>query len=219
MKTRIALLALLAALCVAPPSRAQTPSIVELNPFGGYLFGGTFNRGSNSLFNTKVDVDDHATYGGRLGFPVTPLFEIELQYSRTSTALVTPDGGTLFGPGPQRLGDLDIDYYLGYATFNLGHNRRIVPYLTVGAGAARLDPRVEGTTASADNRFTASAGGGLKMMFNEHFGLRFDGRYYATRLNKNDGDDGQCDIFFVDCNNNRDWLKNGDVNGGFVFAF
>ena len=219
MKIRIALLAMLVAFCVPPPSRAQTRNIAELNPFGGYLFGGEFDRGSNSLFDMKVDVDDHATYGGRFGFPVTPLFEIEFQYSRTSTAFVTSDGGTLFGPGPQRLGDLDIDYFLGYATFNLGYNWRIVPYLTVGAGAARLDPRVEGSTASAENRFTASGGGGVKMMFNEHFGLRFDGRYYTTRLNNNDSDDGHCDIFFDDCYNNSDWLVNGDINGGFVFAF
>jgi hypothetical protein len=219
MKTRIALLAILAALCVVPPARAQTRKIAELNPFVGYLFGGAFDRGSNALFNTKVDVEDHTTYGARFGFPVTSLVEIEFEYSRTSTAFVTPDGGTLFGPGPQRLGDLDIDYYLGYATFNFGHNWRIVPYATVGAGVARLDPRVEGSIASAEHRFTASAGGGVKMMFNEHFGLRFDGRHYVTLLDKNDSNDGPCDNPFDDCHNNRDWLLNLDLNGGFVFAF
>ena len=117
------------------------------------------------------------------------------------------------------MGDLDIDYYLAYGTFNFGHNRRIVPYVTLGAGAARLDPKVTGTTASAENKFTASLGVGVKTMFNPHFGLRFDGRYYATRLNNNNDDrnNRRCDSFSDRCDN--DWLTNGDVNGGFVFAF
>lgn len=219
MKIRIATFAMLAALCIAPPSHAQTRNTVELNPFGGYLFGGEFDSGSNSLFNTQVDVDDHATYGMRFGFPVTALLEVEFQYSRTCTAFVTSDGGTLFGPGPRELGDLDIDYYLGYVTFNFGHNPRIVPYATAGMGATRLDPRVEGSPADAEHRFTASLGGGVRLMFNEHFGLRLDGRNYVTLLNTNDGNDGDCDDIFDDCYDHPDWLMNVDINGGFVFAF
>ena len=221
MKTRIASLFLLVLILSAAAASAQSQSspTVEINPFGGYLFGGKFSRGTNVLFTSDVDVDDHATFGGRIGFNVTRSFELELQYSRAETFFTTHDGGQLFGEGARRLGRLDIDYYLGYLTFNFGHNRRITPYFSLGAGAARLDPHVSGSSASSENKFTASAAVGLKTMFTPNFGMRFDGRYYGTRLrNRNDG--GRCDSFFDDCNSDRrDWLTNGDVNGGFVFAF
>lgn len=217
MKTRIAILAL-AVLAAAPFVSAQERINVELNPFGGYLFGGKFARGTNVLFTNDVDVDDHVTYGGRLGFFVTRSFELEFQYSRTETHFVTRDGGQLFGPGSRRLGDLDIDYYLGYMTFNFGHNRRVIPYVTLGAGGARLKPTVANANVDSENKFTASIGAGLKTMFNRNVGLRFDGRYYGTRLRNRDND--RCDNFFDNCNSDRrDWLTNGDVTGGLVIAF
>ncbi|MDQ2869426.1 MAG: porin family protein [Acidobacteriota bacterium] len=224
MKTRIASLFVLVLIISAATGLAQSRSnVVEINPFGGYLFGGKFSRGTNALFTSDVDVDDHATFGGRIGFLVTRSFELELQYSRTETFFVTHDGGALFGPGSRRLGDLDIDYYLGYMTFNFGHNPRLTPYVSLGAGAARLDPHVAGSSAGSENKFTASAAVGLKTMFTPNFGMRFDGRYYGTRVrngNDRNGRNGRCDSFFDDCNSDRrDWLTNGDVNGGFVFAF
>ncbi len=221
MKTRILSLVVLAALLSASEVFAQTRNTVEINPFGGYLFGGTFERGSNSIFDTSVDVDDHATYGGRLGFFVSRAFEIELQYSRTETHFVSHDRGELFGSGNQRLGDLNIDYFLAYGTYNFGHNPRITPYITLGAGGARLDPRVPSTPTSAETKFTASLGAGVKTMFTPHFGMRFDARYYATHLHDHNNDNGRrCDDFWNDCNDSRrDWLTNADVNGGFVFAF
>lgn len=220
MKTRIALLGFAVSLLLVSAASAQERrNSIEINPFGGYLFGGKFSSGTNALFASDVDVDDHVTYGGRLGFHVTRSFELELQYSRTETAFVTHGGGgDLFGPGSQRLGGLDIDYYLGYMTFNFGHSPRIVPYVSLGAGSARLDPHVTGSSAKKENKFTASVAAGVRTMFNPHFGLRFDGRYYATRLRSSD--DGRCDSFRDSCDTRRrDWLTNGDVNGGLVFAF
>jgi len=225
MKTRVLALSLAASLAAAASATAQIrQGTVEINPFAGYLFGGTFHRGSNALFTSSVDVEDHFTFGGRLGFNITNLFEPEFQYSRTETAFVSRDNDGVFGGGHnQRLGDLDIDYYLGYLTFNFGH-RRVVPYFTMGAGAAHLKPRVQDTRASADTRFTASAGAGLKVFATPHFGLRFDGRAYTTSLGdrRRDNCDGFsdrcCDTFSDRCSD-RHWLTNGDLTGGFVIAF
>jgi hypothetical protein len=192
---------------------------VEISPYAGYLFGGEFARGSTSLFNFKVQADDDATYGIRLGYNVTDSFEMEFQASRTDTAFVSDDSHDLFGSDQETFGDLTIDYYMGYGTFNFGH-RRAVPYITVGAGVARLDPDVPGTRARRDTRFTGSLGIGVKAFVNPHFGFRFDGRGYATSLGNRNNDDFGCDDFFRDCNSDRnEWLTNGEISGGLIFAF
>ena len=189
---------------------------VEISPFAGYLFGGEFSRGSNDLFDFRVEADDDVTYGIRLGFNLTDNFEMEFQASRTESAFVSDDD-VLFGGNGNSFGDLTIDYFLGYATFNFGHGRA-VPYFTIGAGVANLDPDVPGTSAQSDTRFTGSLGAGVKVFVNPHFGFRFDGRGYATSLGDNNNNFGCDDEFFDDCNNN-DWLTNGEISGGLIFAF
>ncbi|HJW14310.1 MAG TPA: outer membrane beta-barrel protein [Thermoanaerobaculia bacterium] len=224
MKPRTFFLPLLMLLAFAPVCFAQIRAgTVEINPFGGYFFGGRFPAGSNGLFTSKVDIDDHATYGGRIGWNITSLFEAEAQFSRTDTHFVSPGGDVLFGSAGTRLGDLTIDYTLGYVTFNFGH-RRVVPYVTFGMGAARLDPdvcRVRPSPCSnpgTDWRYTASAGGGIKTFVTPHFGFRLDGRYYGTLLRSDDCDSTRgCDRNHD--HNRNDWLSNGDINGGLIFAF
>lgn len=192
---------------------------VEISPYAGYLFGGEFARGTTSLFNFKVDADDDATYGIRVGYNLTDNFEMEFQASRTETAFVSDDSDELFGSDQPELGDLTIDYFMGYGTFNFGH-RRAVPYITLGAGVARLDPDVPGTAARRDTRFTGSLGIGVKAFVNPHFGFRFDGRGYATSLGDRDDDRFGCDDFFDDCSSDRkEWLTNGEISAGLLFAF
>jgi len=61
-------------------------------------------------------------------------------------------------------------------------------------------------------RYTASAGGGIKIFLNPHFALRFDGRSYSTYLS----DHALCGPDF--CTNNT-WVTNFVANGGLIFAF
>jgi hypothetical protein len=191
---------------------------VEISPYAGYLFGGEFARGTTDLFDVRVEADDDATYGIRLGYNLTDNFEMEFQASRTESAFVSDDDNDLFGTDGETFGDLTIDYYMGYGTFNFGH-RRAVPYITVGAGVARLDPDIPGTNARRDTRFTGSLGIGVKAFVNPHFGFRFDGRGYATSLGDRDDDRFGCrDDFFDDCDNNE-WLTNGEISAGLIFAF
>jgi opacity protein-like surface antigen len=220
MKLRVCIFVIIAAATAAATSAQVREGTVEISPFAGYLFGGEFARGTTSLFDVRVDVDDEATYGIRLGYNITDNFEIEAQASHTETAFVTDDD-ELFGDEGDDLGDLDIDYFLGYMTFNFGH-RRAVPYVTVGAGVARLDPDIPFSDARRDTRFTGSLGVGVKAFVNPHFGLRFDGRGYATSLGDRDRDDRffcDDDDFFDDCDDDREWLTNGEISFGLVFAF
>ena len=216
MKVRALSLAVAAAAMLsASPLCAQVrQGTVEIEPFAGYLFGGRFSRGTTDLFPYSVDVADEPTYGGRVGFNVTSLFEVEFQYSQTETEFEATNGGGIFGPGATRLGDLKIQYFLGYTTFNFGHGR-FVPYVTVGAGAATLTPEVAGVNTSSDTRFTASLGGGLKAFFTPHFGLRFDGRAYTTSLG--DRNYSSCDYYYGCSTSN--WLTNGTATGGILIAF
>ncbi len=217
MKLRIPSLAAAALLASGALFAQVREGTVEIEPFAGYLWGGSFPPGSNAIFPFEVDVDDDLTYGGRIGYNVTSLFEIEAMFQRTDTNFVTGSGsGPVFGGDDEEvLGGLDIDYWMGYATFNFGHGRA-VPYVTFGAGVAVLDPDVPDVDASSDTRFTASIGGGVKIFFTPHFGMKFDGRYFGTLLNDRnfcDEFDGCC------CGGDTNWLSNGSATGGLVFAF
>jgi len=216
MKTRLTLPLLAAAaisLVGAPAAHAQIRSeTVEISPFYGRFFGGDFPRGSNSLFSQRVDADDANTYGVRLGYNFTEAMEFEVQASRTDTHFVTHDSGDVFGPGGERLGDLRVDYLLGYGTFNFGH-RRVVPYVTLGAGVCGLHPSATAEASHDTTRFTGSLGAGVKVFLQPHFGLRFDARGYSTYLNRDDTcrHDDRC--------NDTHWLTNGELSGGLILAF
>ena len=220
MKFRVLLVLALAAGVSTVALGQIREGTVEISPYAGCLFGGEFARGSTSLFDVRVEADDDATYGVRLGYNMTDTVEMEFQASRTKTAFVTDDDHDLFGSNGQSLGDLTIDYYMGYGTFNFGH-RRAVPYITIGAGVARLDPDVPGTNARSDTRFTGSLGIGVKAFVNPHFGFRFDGRGYATSLGNRDRNDRRfgCDNDFFDNCDENEWLTNGEISAGLLFAF
>jgi hypothetical protein len=214
MRLRILGIAAAVSVCAASSLFGQLrQGTFEIEPFAGYLWGGTFDRGTTAIFDHDVDVEDHFTFGGRVGYNITSLFEVEAMYQRTETNFVTgSDGGPVFGGGGDvRLGRLNIDYWMGYATFNFGHGRA-VPYFSIGMGAAHLNPDVPGVVAQSDTRYTTSAAAGVKVFFTPHFGMRFDGRYFGTLLDHDHNHD-HC------CSNGSDWLSNGSATGGLLFAF
>jgi opacity protein-like surface antigen len=222
MKTR-ALVFAFAGLALAAAATAQVrDGTFEISPFGGYLFGGQFERGTTALFAFDVETDDDFTYGARFGYNLNSNFELELQLSHTETEFVPDVGDRLFGPDDdESLGDLDLDYLLGSMVFNFGRGR-VVPYVSMGGGVAILDPKISGT--DEEIRFTATLGGGVKTFFTPHFGLRFDGRGYATSLGESDRDDDffcdDDDFFDDDCDSDREeWLTTAEVSFGFIFAF
>jgi len=211
MKIRIACLALLLASAAAAARGQIRAGTVEINPYAGYLFGGNFGDAVIEFTNNRVGVDDDPIYGGRLGFNVSSLFELEFEYGYDKTGLVL-DNDTSFVP-PVGFGDLTIQYFMGYATFNFGYGR-LVPYFTIGGGAANLKPEIPDIETVSDTRFTAGIGGGIKYFFDPHFGLRIDGRAYSTYL----GDTTVlCGPYYYCPESN--WLTNFSANGGLIIAF
>ncbi len=211
MKIRIAFLAVALA-AAAASARAQIRSgTIEINPYAGYLFGGNFGDAQVEFTPYRVGIDDDLIYGGRIGYNATSLLEFEFEYGYDKTQLHL-DSNTNFSPDVT-IGDIRLQYYMGYATFNFGHSR-LVPYFTIGGGAANLKPEITGVDTVSDTRFTAGFGGGIKYFFDPHFALRFDGRAYSTYL----GDTTYlCGPYYTCTQSN--WLTNGSVNGGLIVAF
>jgi hypothetical protein len=203
------LLAAVAVIGLSVPSSAQTPEPVEVSPFAGYFLGGTiFDEhlpgAQNSSFSNDV------TYGLRIGWNATPHIEPEFQWSRTETEISPSHPGNP---------SLNIDYFLGGASYNFGSGATR-PYVSVDFGAARIDA----IDVVPDTLFTISIGAGIKHFFTPHFGLRLDARGYTSMTNANLK--RVCTTFSgqvagpvepIPCA--HDWLLNGDVTGGLVIAF
>lgn len=232
MKLRIVTLVLVLSPLAASLSAQVRSGTVEISPFYGYLFGGTLPGGSTSQFSNRVDVADHDTYGVGIGYFVNSTIEIEGRWAHTDTGFVDgqhSNGSSHHnGDGP-RVANLKIDYLLGYATLNFGH-ARWVPYVTVGMGAALLDPGTRHdifcvlslnpgppcNDPASFARYTAALGGGVKFYANRHIGFRLDGRGYATYLSS-DGDCNNSSHHSDHCTTN--WLGNVETSGGLVISF
>ena len=213
MKSRVTLLVFAFALACVPAFAQLRAGTVEINPFAGYLFGGElthFHDEFDDFDHNEIDIADDWNYGGRIGYNFTSLFQLEAEYSRTETNFVLRSHNF----EDQEFGDLRLEYFLGYATFNFGHSR-VVPFFTIGAGGANLAPTLPGTRAESEVRFTTAAGGGVKVFVCPWFGFRFDGRFYSTFL----GDDSRVYCDSDGFCHTRDWLPNFTATGGFIFAF
>ncbi len=186
----------------------QRNEMFELTGFGGYRYGGTLYADRTDLFNIDLDVASAPDFGASLGIPLggTPL-KLELMVSRQNTHLTAGSG--LFEPN-ERVADFDVTYYHGGIQVPFGESRAAVPFVILSAGVANLDPHIEGV--SAENRFSASAGIGVKVPFNRNVGLRLEARGYFTSL----GRDDRCDRCYYD--NNHD-LYQGETNAGLVISF
>lgn len=215
MKSRILTIALALVACAGTATAQLRSGTVELNGFAGYLFGGGLGRGPadvNVSYPYHVDIDDDLNYGGRLGYNFNSLFELEFEYARTGTSLeLNPDRGNL--PNVD-FGNLTIQYFMGYLTFNFGHGR-LVPYFTLGGGVGDFKSTVAGLELTrSKSRGTAAIGGGVKYFFNPHFGVRGDGRFYSSYLGS---ETIVCGPYYTCTQSN--WVTNFVANGGIVIAF
>lgn len=205
---------LLAAL--AAPVAAQGTR-VELTPYGGWRWGGELEAGDNVLFDEDVDVDDSATYGVRLDVALTDSLQVEVLASRQSTRFTTGDDA-LFGRNRGLL-DVDLDTLQAGLLFQGGRGQ-VHPFGVVTVGVTRLDP--EGNFVDSDERLSASAGGGVKVMVSRNVGFRFEGRWYWVDTEDDTRDDD--DDWWDDDRWDDDWdwdgdLYQGEVTVGVVMAF
>jgi hypothetical protein len=193
------------------PRYSDTPSAhaFEITPFVGYRWGGTIFGNQTFLFNRDVDVASSANFGANFAMPLgTSGLKLELMANRQSSDLEV--GGRLFEPD-NRVAGMDVTYLHAGLQIPFARSRNATPYFIVSGGLASLNPDIAGV--STENRFSGSAGLGVKVPMSRALSVRFEGRGYYTSLDSGNDDCLFCDYFF-----NRDFTQ-GEVNMGLVFSF
>jgi hypothetical protein len=219
--TRITVLALVAAAAVAAlaaaPAAAQgyDGHRFELTPHVGYRWGGEITGDDNVLFETDLEVNDGEAFGLTFDIPLSSNFQLELLAQRQDTELGFDEG--LFG-GSFDVADITVDYYhVGFVAQTTDND--VVPFFVISAGVTRLDPDVP--EADTEERFSMGLGGGVKIFFSEHVGMRFEGRGFFTVIDDYDSgcfDDDDCcgcDDYYDD----GTYLTQGQASAGLIFAW
>jgi len=164
-------------LLIGAATVAQAQSI-EVTPFFGYRGGGEINSDTLNPYG-DVEIDDSASYGLIIGFPISPWALIELEADFQNSDLVQKGGDFL--PG-SKIGEIDVNYYhVGFVFQSPGP--RIQGFGVFTLGASLIDPNLEGLTS--ETKFSTSFGGGIKLNFNQNLGLRLEGRGFYTLLDSN----------------------------------
>lgn len=183
-------------------------SAFELTPFVGYRWGGTIFADQTFIFGEDVDVASSANLGVNFGIPLGDTgMKLELMANRQSSELETEGG--LFEPEAE-VADIDVTYLHAGLQIPFARSRNATPYVIVSGGLANLDPQLSGV--SAENRFSASAGLGVKIPVSSVMSVRLEGRGYYVALEEED-DCRVCDYFY-----NEDFYQ-GEVNLGLGFSF
>jgi hypothetical protein len=192
---------------------AQAPR-VELTPFGSYRFEGDFDL-TNDLFETDVEVDAGFAYGLALDVSLTRYLQLELLANRQESDLIRRGG--LFGSDAE-IADIEVSHLHVGVLGQFGQGQ-VHPFVVGSVGVARVDIDLPGLRS--DDRFAASAGGGVKILLNDHFGFRIEGRYYYVDLDEDHRrDNDECDdIFDDDCYRDPDNLSQAEASFGLIFAW
>ncbi len=191
-------------LFLAAPAAAQK---IEITPFVGYQFGGWFTDDFASGYSLD-EVQDSATWGLILDFPINRHAQIELLYEVQDTEL---DTLRFHGPAPDL--DLDVEYIQAGFLWQWLPSDEVRPFVVGSLGAANLD--LEG--GRDETRFATTVGGGVKLFFSDHVGARFEGRFYHILLE--DDDEVFCDPDACFGYHDTNFMFQFELKAGLVFKF
>jgi hypothetical protein len=151
--------------CLPAIASAQT---VEIAPVGGYRFGGGFFE---RVTQQEVDLDGAPSVGGVVNVRLSDGLFVEALVTHQEAGVTVPQSA--FGPATRWR--ITVDHYQAGGLQEFFDRRRARPFLTGLLGLTRY-------AADGDNeiRFTATAGGGVKLMPVPRLGIRLDGRVFAT---------------------------------------
>ena len=167
MEARLSALTL--AVCLLGGATAATAQTIEVSPFAGYRFGGDFFE---VVAGQPVDLDGARSLGIVLNIPLSHGLQVEGLFTHQRAQVRIPAGA--FRPPAQW--QVSVDHWQGGGLQEFGVGR-VRPFLTGTLGLTRF-----GAPGDSEIRFTAGAGGGVKLFPTPHVGVRLDGRVFATFL-------------------------------------
>jgi opacity protein-like surface antigen len=195
-------------LLAAAPSSLLAAGDIEITPYTGHRFGGSFELDNHY---SGLDLDHSSDWGFTISRSTSDSARYEFLYSHQDTSLAdTTDPNNAFG--------LDVHYlHLGgsvdVSPLN-SEREKFTPYITGGFGMTFLNPTQRGY--NDETRFSLSVGGGLKWYPTERLGIRFEMRGYSTLINSSE-------TLFCDpgCNLQVDdnAFPQFETNLGLIFSF
>jgi hypothetical protein len=165
----------LAALFTTAPAVAQQLEIqgLEVTPFIGGRFGGTFEVQPEGLAETRASLEDSVSYGVSAGLRFDDFSLIEFRWTRASSALRF-DTGVNVNPLAAPIADVTLNQFHGDFTreFPLDEVHAIRPFLMASVGATHLS-----STSTGFTRFSFGIGTGLKVSVTPKLGIRVEARW------------------------------------------
>ncbi|HEV7672052.1 MAG TPA: outer membrane beta-barrel protein [Thermoanaerobaculia bacterium] len=209
---RLAFLSLAVAGAFGSIRPAQAQGQVQITPTAGYRTSGQLTATNRDfLEDSDIEVDKSSVFGVIVDIPFgSSGFGFEVLANRQESAFTLDPG--LFDPS-ERLGDVEISYLQGGIYYEWGGGQ-VVPFISATGGITRLDPKFE--DLEAEDRASASFGGGVKIFFNRNVGLRLEGRGYWTDLDARFRDDDDHRRHDSQVN---EALYQGEASAGLIFAF
>lgn len=140
---------------------------VEVAPFGGVRLGGGFFEASTGR---PIDTDGAPALGVTVDVPLSAGLQVEGAFSHQTADIFIP-GGPI---SPSARARFTVDHWQGGGLQEYGYGRAR-PFVTGVLGLTRY-----AGNGDSEWRFTAGAGGGVKIFPVDHIGVRLDGRVFAT---------------------------------------
>ncbi len=162
---------LLAMLILSPALTSAQESGVEITPFAGFRFGGTFETEDGSV---DYEMEDSSSFGLILNFRHKTNTQWELFYSQQSAEAMFSEVSAI-----DQVVDVDIHVLQLGGTY-VGDGDKMRPYVAMTLGGTHI--RTDSADSADDTFFSGSMGLGMKLMPRSRVGIRVEARAYATFL-------------------------------------
>ena len=165
---------LLAGLIFVPALASAQESGVEITPFAGYRFGGTFESDEPAA---KYEMQDSESFGLLINFRHKGNTQWEILYSQQGSEALYSGAA-----GPDPVVDADIHVLQLGGTYR-GEGEKARPYLAATVGGTHIRTSSDGSRS--DTFFSGSIGVGLMIMPRSRVGIRVEARAYGTLVDSN----------------------------------
>jgi hypothetical protein len=162
---------------IVPALSIAQEANIELTPFVGARFGGTFESELPGAEPVEYEMEDSESFGLIVNWRHRANTQWEVLYSLQSSEAL------YFGPddpnGPDPEVDVDIHVLQLGGTY-LFEGERAIPYLAATVGGTHI--RTNSTDAQDDTFLSGSIGLGVKILPTSRVGVRLEARAYGTLL-------------------------------------